>query len=90
MAALKSKSKFKTELVTAIDSFVTSALPGGIFPVAAGARFRREHPVVEACAPFSVTMAHRSTRCTACELGFSWPRSRRSHRRSRSLQRKSA
>ena len=42
------KGKFKTPIVVAIDSGVTSALEGGPFPIRAGARFRADHPAVKA------------------------------------------
>jgi len=47
-SVIKRKSRLTTELVTAVDSFVTSALPGGPFPVAAYSRFKVDHPVVKA------------------------------------------
>ena len=47
-SVIKRKPRFTTELVTAVDSFVTSALPGGPFPVAAYSRFKVDHPVVKA------------------------------------------
>jgi len=51
---MQRKPKFKTELVTAVDSFVTSALEGGPFPVAAYSRFRADHPVVKAVPDFFI------------------------------------
>ena len=47
-SVIKGKPKFKTEFAIAVDSFVTSALEGGPFPVAAYSRFRVDHPVVKA------------------------------------------
>jgi hypothetical protein len=52
MAVIKSKPKFRTEHVIAVDSFVTSALEGGPFPVSAFSRFRVDHPVVKAVPDF--------------------------------------
>jgi hypothetical protein len=47
--AVKTK-RFKTELVTAVDSFVTSGLEDAApFPVAAGSRWSRDHEVVRRC-----------------------------------------
>jgi hypothetical protein len=47
-SVIQRKPKFKTEFAIAVDSFVTSALEGGPFPVAAYSRFRVSHPVVKA------------------------------------------
>jgi hypothetical protein len=54
MAVLKSRTKFGTELVVAIDSFVSSALPSGPFAVAAGTRLKADHPIVAAVPSFFV------------------------------------
>lgn len=49
------KAKFKPEqVVVCVESFVTSILPSGPFPVPAGTRLLGKHPVVEACAQFFV------------------------------------
>lgn len=54
MAAVLKRKKFATELVVAIDSFVSSALPSGPFAVAAGTRLKADHPIVERCSDFFV------------------------------------
>jgi hypothetical protein len=52
MAVLKSKTKFSTPIVVAIDSFVSSALPSGPFGVTAGTRLSVDHPIVKAVPSF--------------------------------------
>jgi hypothetical protein len=48
LALVKTKTKFKTPLVVAIDSFVTTAIPEfGPFSVSTGMRLKADHPVVQ-------------------------------------------
>lgn len=52
MGVAKTKTRFKSgQIVIAIESFNSSAL-GAPFPVAAGDRFRGDHPIVQACSGF--------------------------------------
>jgi hypothetical protein len=53
-SVIQRKPKFKTELVVALDSFVSSALPSGPFAVAAGTRLKADHPIVAAVPSFFV------------------------------------
>src|SRR5213593_2938971 len=49
----RKKPKFRDdEIVACIESFVTSILSEGPFPVAVGDRLRGDHPVVRACGQF--------------------------------------
>lgn len=58
--AVKSKKYRPDELLVCCESFVSSALPRGPFSVAAGARFRADHPIC-AVAPWAFVPAESST-----------------------------
>src|SRR2546430_4149091 len=53
-SVIQRKPKFKAELVVALASSVSSALPSGPFAVAAGTRLKADHPIVAAVPSFFV------------------------------------